>query len=267
MPIDSLRDRHYLILGGTSGMGLAAAEYLARAGAQLTITGRDTGKLEAAHRHLLVNCRAAADHVRSLAADATLPDAVEAAVELAASPDGALDGVFIVAGGGAFMSVTDTTPELMLEQTTINVVPVINAIRSCFPRMKDKGGSILAMSSAAALCSYPMLGAYGAAKAALDQYVRVAADELGKYKIRVNAVRSGFTNSPANAGIMDDQGYIDAFRKITPLGAYAEPEEFGPIASLLLSPESSWITGQIYTVDGGLTLRGYGGGVFPEGLV
>jgi NAD(P)-dependent dehydrogenase (short-subunit alcohol dehydrogenase family) len=132
--------------------------------------------------------------------------------------------------------------------------------------MKDKGGSILAMSSAAAICSYPMLSAYGAAKAAVDHYVRVAADELGKYKIRVNAVRSGFTNSPVNGDLMTDAAYIEAFKKITPLGPYAEPEQFGPMASLLLSEESSWVTGQIVTLDGGLTIRGYGGGIFPTGM-
>ena len=172
----------------------------------------------------------------------------------------------VVAGAGAFMAVEEAGPELIHEQISINLVPLVNAIRSAFPRMKEKGGSILAMSSAAALCSYPMLGAYGAAKAAVDHYVRVAADELGKYKIRVNAVRSGFTNTPVNGDLMTDEHYIGEFNKITPLGPYGEPEEFGPVASLLLSPDSSWITGAIVPVDGGLTLRGYGGGILPAGM-
>jgi NAD(P)-dependent dehydrogenase (short-subunit alcohol dehydrogenase family) len=266
MPLDSIEDRHFLILGASSGMGYASAAYLLRAKGIVTICGRNPEKLAKAHETMLEECGAAPDRLRSIVSDATQPDAVEEAFALAARPDGTLDGVFVVAGAGAFGAVQDATPELVLEQTTINLVPLVNAIRSAFPRMKDRGGSILAMSSAAAQCSYPMLSAYGAAKAALDHYVRTAADELGQYGIRVNAVRSGFTNTAVNEELMTDEHYIGEFRKITPLGPYAEPEQFGPISSLLLSPESSWITGAIVNVDGGLTLRGYGGGVNPAGM-
>jgi NAD(P)-dependent dehydrogenase (short-subunit alcohol dehydrogenase family) len=266
MPMDSLAGRHFLILGGSTGMGFASAEYLVRGNGVVTICGRDRAKLTVAHEKLVKECASSADNVRSIAADATLPDDVEAAFALAANASGEIDGVFVVAGAGAFAAAVDTTPEIMHSQITINLIPVVNAIRSAVPRMKAKGGSILAMSSAAALCSYPNLGAYGAAKAALDHYVRVAADELGQYKIRVNAVRSGFTNTPVNGDLMFDEHYIREFNKITPLGPYAEPEQFGPISALLMSPESSWITGAIVPVDGGLTLRGYGGGVNPSGM-
>lgn len=267
MPLDSIRDGHYLILGGSSGMGYATAAYLLAAGGIVTICGRDAAKLEAAHRRMLEECGAAPDRLRSIAADATSADAVEACFALAARPDGSLDGVFVVAGAGLILAAEETTAEIVLEQMTINLVPFVNAIRSAFPRMKDRGGSILAMSSAAALMPYPMLGAYGASKAALDHYVRNAADEFGKYRIRVNAVRSGFTNTPVNGDLMTDEHYIGEFRKITPLGPYAEPEQFGPISALLLSPDSDWITGAIVPVDGGLTLRGYGGGILPSAML
>lgn len=267
MPLDSIRDDHFLILGGSSGMGYAAAAYLLGAGGIVTICGRDEAKLAGAHRRMLAECGAAPDRLRSIVADATRPGAVEEAFALAQRPDGTLDGVFVVAGAGLILAAEETTPEIVLEQMTINLVPLVNAIRSAFPRMKEKGGSILAMSSAAALAPYPMLGAYGASKAALDHYVRNAADEFGKYRIRVNAVRSGFTNTPVNGELMTDEHYIREFRKITPLGAYAEPEQFGPISALLLSRESDWITGAIVPVDGGLTLRGYGGGVLPSAML
>ena len=51
---------------------------------------------------------------------------------------------------------------------------------------------------------------------------------------------------------------------MTPLGPYALPEQFGPMVAMLLSSDTSWITGQVFAIDGGLTLRGYGGGVFPS---
>lgn len=266
MPIDSIKDRHFLILGGSSGMGYATAAYLLRGKAVVTIGGRNTERLTAAHDRLLQETGAAADHLRSIPVDANEPESVETAVAHAESSAGKLDGIFVVAGVGGFANVWETTPEFMREQITGNVGPLVNAIASGFSRMKEDGGSIVALSSAAALCTYPKLVGYGASKAALDHYVRAAADELGQFKIRVNAVRSGFTKSGASAELLEDPAYVDEFRKITPLGPYGEAEDFGPMASLLLSPESSWITGQIVTIDGGLTLRGYGGGVFPSGM-
>jgi NAD(P)-dependent dehydrogenase (short-subunit alcohol dehydrogenase family) len=247
-------------------MGFATAAYLCRAKAVVTIGGRDQARLVAARDRLLLETGTEPEHLRLIPVDATRPDDVEAAVAHAANPIGRLDGIFVVAGAGGFMPVQETTPEFMVRQISANVSPLLNAIKSSFSRMKDAGGSIVALSSAAALCSYPMLGAYGAAKAALDHLVRTAADELGRYKIRVNAVRSGFTNSGGSVKLIKDEAYVLGFEKITPLGPYGEAADFGPLVSLLLSSESSWITGQIVAIDGGLTLRGYGGGVFPSGL-
>jgi NAD(P)-dependent dehydrogenase (short-subunit alcohol dehydrogenase family) len=266
MPIDSIKNRHYLILGGSSGMGFATAGYLLRGDAVVTIGGRTTERLASAQEQLLRETGVAPERLRSIPVDATEPESVEAAVARAANPAGKLDGIFVVAGVGDFANVWETTPEFMREQITGNVGPLVNAIASGFSRMKDDGGSIVAMSSAAALCSYPKLVGYGASKAALDHYVRAAADELGQYKIRINAVRSGFTKSGASAGLLEDEAYVREFERITPLGPYGQAEDFGPMVSLLLSPESSWITGQIVTIDGGLSLRGYGGGVFPAGM-
>jgi NAD(P)-dependent dehydrogenase (short-subunit alcohol dehydrogenase family) len=266
MPIDSIADRHFLILGGSSGMGLATASYLLRGKAVLTIGGRNTDRLASARDRLLAETPAAASRLRSIPVDANEPQSVEAAAAHAQSPTGKLDGIFVVAGVGDFANVWETTPEFMREQITGNVGPLINAIVSGFPRMKADGGSIVAMSSTTAISPYPKLVAYGASKAALDQYVRAAADELGPYKIRVNAVRSGFTESGASAELLKDPAYVEEFKRITPLGPYGQAEDFGPMAALLLSPESSWITGQIVTIDGGLSLRGYGGGVFPTGM-
>jgi NAD(P)-dependent dehydrogenase (short-subunit alcohol dehydrogenase family) len=66
--------------------------------------------------------------------------------------------------------------------------------------------------------------------------------------------------------LIADQAYVNGFEKITPLGPYGHADDFGPMSALLLSSESAWITGQIITIDGGLSLRGYGGGIFPPGM-
>lgn len=267
MAVESLANRNFLVLGGSSGMGLAVATYLARAKGVVTISGRDPAKLEAAHRFLLDETCAEQSHIRSKTADGRDAEAVAAAVAHAANATGQLDGVFVAAGGGGFCPVTEVTLELAASEYALNVFPLINTIRSAVPRMKDAGGAIVALSSTAGVLSYPRASYYGATKAALEHYARVAADELGKHKIRVNVVRSGFTSTGATASLIGDEHFINGFKRATPLGEYyGRPEDFGPMVGLLLSSDTRWITGQVFAIDGGLTLRGYGGGIFPSGM-
>jgi NAD(P)-dependent dehydrogenase (short-subunit alcohol dehydrogenase family) len=267
LTIQSLEDRHYLVLGGSSGIGYAAAAYLARAKSVVTICGRNAEKLEAAHQQLIDHAGARKGHIRSCIADGRDAAAVDAAVAHATDESGRIDGVFVVAGGGGLVPVTEVTLEWAADQYALNVFPLINTIVSAVPRMKELGGSIVALSSAAAAISYPRNAPYSAAKAGLEHYARVAADELGVHRIRVNAIRSGFTRSPDVEHFVQDREFIRKFTLATPLAEpYGEPEDFGPMVGMLLSPDTRWITGQVFAIDGGLTLRGYGGGIFPAGM-
>jgi NAD(P)-dependent dehydrogenase (short-subunit alcohol dehydrogenase family) len=266
MPVESLANRHILVLGGSSGMGYATAAYLLRSKAVVTIGARETKRLSAARDSLVKDTGCAADNVRMHQVDGRDAVQVEAAVAHASNSSGQIDGAFVVAGGGGYVTVMDNTLEFCAEQYALNVFPLVNTLKSVVPRMKKNGGSIVALSSAVVAACYPRMSAYSAAKAGLEAYVRVAADELGQYKIRVNSVRSGFTKSGVTGKLTEDKQYIDGFTKATPLGAYGEAEDFGPMVSLLLSPETRWITGQAFAIDGGLTLRGYGGGIYPTGM-
>jgi NAD(P)-dependent dehydrogenase (short-subunit alcohol dehydrogenase family) len=186
---------------------------------------------------------------------------VQAAVATATGPRGELDGIFIVAGDGDWAPVLDSGIDKADHMWGINMYPLINAIQIGGRVMKDHGGgSIVGLSSVAAYCSAPGMAAYGAAKAALEYYVRCAADELGEHNIRVNAVRSGYTETGSTTGIVADEVWNRKFVEATPLGkAYGQAEDFGPMVSLLLSDDTKWITGQIFAIDGGLSLRGYKG--------
>jgi NAD(P)-dependent dehydrogenase (short-subunit alcohol dehydrogenase family) len=263
MPLDSLQGRHILVLGGSDGMGYATSSYLLRSKANVTICARTASKLEAAHHRLLGETGAAPDQLRSMALDARDAAAVDKSVALAANTSGELDGVFVVAGGANFIAVDRHTPESIAEEWAMNMFPLVNAVTSAVPRMKRAGGSIVALSSGASVRTYPGLSAYGAAKAGLDHYVRVAADELGRHKIRVNAVQPGLTKNGSNAAMLQDTAYTSTFDALTPLGPYGQPEDFAPMVSLLLSEETSWITGQVFAIDGGMTLRAYGGRLAP----
>ena len=168
--------------------------------------------------------------------------------------------MFVTAGDATYRSVLDNRIETVQQEYADNMYPLVNAIAVAAPRMMREGGSIVVVSSVAAILSSLGISAYGAAKAALEQYVRFAADELGAHGIRVNAVRPGLTKNGRDSQNLSDENYLRHFRAITPLGAYGLPEDFAPMVSLLLSGETRWITGQVFSIDGGFSLRGHGGG-------
>jgi NAD(P)-dependent dehydrogenase (short-subunit alcohol dehydrogenase family) len=265
MALESLAKRYFLILGGSSGIGFATARYLLTANSIVTIAGRNAQRLENAKARLLAEAGAEPSRLRVSNGDACDEAAVKAAVAMAANPSGELDGIFIPAGYGTYLPLLDHTLDLARNQFEANVFPLMNALQCGVPAMKAKGGSIVAVSSTAAAQTAPGFAAYGSAKAALEYYVRCAANELGPLKIRVNAVRPGLTKTEMTADHIHEEKWLAAMAEITPLGAYGLPEDFAPMVSLLLSPETSWITGQLIAIDGGLCLRGYGKGVFPSG--
>jgi NAD(P)-dependent dehydrogenase (short-subunit alcohol dehydrogenase family) len=103
------------------------------------------------------------------------------------------------------------------------------------------------------------LSAYCAAKAAVDQLVRVAADEVGRYGVRVNAVRPGLTRTEATGAMLERDGVPQQFLALQPLARHGEAEDIAGAIRYLAGPESGWTTGQCLTVDGGHTLR-----MFPD---
>ncbi len=120
------------------------------------------------------------------------------------------------------------------------------------------------MSSSAAAFSSRYLASYSAGKAAVDQLIRVAANELGRYGVRVNTVRPGLTRTEPTARAFADDAIREAFLEGQPLARPGEPEDIAQAVRFLVGPESSWVTGQCLSVDGGHTLRAF---VDYEGLV
>jgi NAD(P)-dependent dehydrogenase (short-subunit alcohol dehydrogenase family) len=116
------------------------------------------------------------------------------------------------------------------------------------------GGSIICLSSGAAVLTFRHLASYHIAKAALEGLVRMAADELGASGLRVNAIRPGLTRSGATEG-MFTSGAAEAFLPEYPLGRLGEAADMAGAVRFLASDESAWITGQCIAVDGGNLLR------------
>jgi NAD(P)-dependent dehydrogenase (short-subunit alcohol dehydrogenase family) len=260
MQIQALEGKHILVLGGSTGIGYATAEYLLRTGAVVTVCARRPERLEVARQQLAAVTPGNGGSFSTMVADATDPAAVEAAVAAAADQDGQLEGAFVTAGDANYRPMLENTVQTVQDEFEINMYPLVNLIHFAAPRMMRSGGSIVAVSSVASILSSLGIAAYGAVKAGLDQYVRFAADELGEHGIRVNAVRPGLTKNGREAPELQDEAYLRHFKSITPLGAYGLSEDFAPMVSLLLSRETRWITGQVMSIDGGFSLRGHGGG-------
>ncbi|RYD86978.1 MAG: SDR family NAD(P)-dependent oxidoreductase, partial [Sphingomonadales bacterium] len=109
MPLESLAGHHFLVLGGSDGMGYATAAYLLKAGGIVTIGGRSEDKLKAAHARMLSETAAHKASLRSTRVDARDTASVDAATALAADGAGEIDGVFVTAGGSGMSNVADHT--------------------------------------------------------------------------------------------------------------------------------------------------------------
>jgi len=180
---------------------------------------------------------------------------VRAAVEEAAG-DAGLDAVVTIPGGGNYSPILAYDDDRFGAEVDQNVRPQFLVLKYAGLSMVAKGGgSVVAISSTASTLSSPYLSAYCAGKAAVDQMVRVAADELGAKNVRVNTVRPGLTRTGATGPMFEMAPVLDRFLAEQPLSRGGEPEDIGRAVRFLAGPESSWVTGQCITVDGGHTLR------------
>ncbi len=189
-------------------------------------------------------------------ADLTKPDAPAAIVQAALNAHGRIDGLINVAGG---TSIEDFGPLVDINHqgwdrvmaNNLRYVAFLN--RAVARAMIDAGtgGAMVNVSSVSSLASQPFLAAYGAAKAGLNSLTRTMAVEWGGHGIRVNAIAPGTITTP-RAG---DHESPKAAKRAIPLGRRGHPAEIAAAAVFLLSPQASYITGQVLAVDGGMSVK------------
>lgn len=251
----SLAGKRALVVGASSGIGLATAEALAVDGATVLMCARGRERLEAAARELGSRLPGAKDRIATRVVDGLVGAEVEAAVAAAGGSEG-LDIAVSVPGGGNFSPVLAYDDDDFSRTIDANVRPIFLMIKYAGRSMVRRGGgSIVAVSSTAAVMSSAFLAAYCAAKAACDQLVRVAADELGRHGVRINAVRPGLTRTGATDGMFEARPLVESFLAEQPLRHEGEPGDIARAIRFLAGDESIWTTGQALTVDGGHTIR------------
>lgn len=239
-----------LVTGGGSGIGLGCAAHLAGLGYQVTICGRSQDRLDAALTQL-------PDSVRAVAADITDEESITRAIDIALDGTSGLDGVVANAGGAfavgplALIKAADFEREL-----SVNITGTFLTLKAATPALAaDGGGSVVAVSSIAGCLTHPLMAPYSISKAGLEMLVRNAADELGRFGIRVNGVRPGLVPTDASDPLHADDITREDYLAQMPLGRVGTVEDIAGAVGFFLGAESSWITGQIISVDGGHSLR------------
>ena len=237
-----------LVTAGGTGIGLGIARSLAEDGCLVTICARRENVLAEA---------AAEIGARYIVCDVTDDDQVKAAVAFAAEPTGALDiAVANAGGGGAAGPLVLNDLDGWNATLALTLTSTLSTIQHAAPLMaRGGGGSIVAVSSIAGHMTHRGLGAYCVAKAGVEMLVRNAADELGRYGIRVNGVRPGLVPTEMAAGLSETDAIREDYLAQMPLGRLGTTEDIGAAVRFLAGPESTWITGQLLGVDGGHSLR------------
>jgi len=232
-----MKDRRVLITGGGSGIGLGCAEAVVKAGGRVVLAGRREDVLEQACSELGA---AAAWASCDVGDDAQVRATVDRAVKIM----GGLDGAVNAAGQGAAGTVINSPVEDFEATLKTNLSGVYSSLRW-----------EANVSSIAAELTHPWMTAYCVSKAAVNMLTRCAADDLGEHGVRVNAVMPGLVRTGLVEPITTDETSTEEYLQLMPLRRVGEPTDVASLVTFLLSGESSWITGQAVSVDGGHSLR------------
>jgi NAD(P)-dependent dehydrogenase (short-subunit alcohol dehydrogenase family) len=237
-----LTERVVIVTGASSGIGAELATGLASAGATVVLVGRDTKRLEAVRDTL----PGKATVVR---ADLAVDGEAQRIVDETVSAHGAIDGIVHSAGLFEVGPVEDGLAQLD-RQWQVNVRAPYALTAAALPALR-KGASLLFVTSLAAHVGIAESTAYSATKGAVERLVKTLAVEVAPRGVRVNAIAPGHIRTPMNEGILADPDYEAEMVARTPLGRIGLTRDLVPLAVLLASDLTSFITGESVLVDGG----------------
>lgn len=230
------------ILGAAGGLGRALSRRLSANGARLFLGGRTEAALSELATEL--------DSPYFLV-DGTDFARVDEFLDRA-SADGELNGVVNCAGSLLLKPAHRTSAEEYENTIAANLTTAFATVRSATRVMGRSGGSIVLVSSAAATIGLQNHEAIAAAKAGVAALARTAAASYAGRGIRVNAIAPGMVETPMTAAILDNPSSRDASLALHPSGRPGQPEELADLIAWLLGPEATWVTGQVWGIDGGL---------------
>ncbi len=237
-----LQQRKAVVVGSAGGIGTRLCEMLSDSGWTLVLAGRNTENIEAQRR--------------------TLGGGVDSSHTLDASDFDSFDDLLAqhqdatalvnLAGSILLKPSSSTSREDFDRTVSQNLTTAFACVRAAGKHMRKNGGSVVLMSSCAAQIGLSNHEAISAAKAGVEGLVRSAAASYASNGIRFNAVAPGLVETPLASGILSSDPARKASESMHPLKRIGQPEEIARVIRMLMEPESSWITGQVIGVDGGM---------------
>jgi len=247
----NLQGRVAIVTGAGQGVGQGVANVLAREGAKVVIADLNEEKAKAAADLI----KSKGGEAMACAVDVMNMARVNAVVEAALK---SFKGLHILVNDAVAPSVNvpfaqskeadwDQDLGVGLKGYLICTRAVINHM------LRQNYGRIISISSSAGKMGSPNLAAYSAAKGAIIAFTKALARELAKTGVTVNSVAPGAVNTPMQDRLTEE--FKAHMRSTIPMGRYAEPEEIGEAVAFLASDRATYITGQVYSVDGGRTMQ------------
>jgi NAD(P)-dependent dehydrogenase (short-subunit alcohol dehydrogenase family) len=228
--------QHYLVVGGSSGIGLEISRRLYDKGHAVTVGSRSADRITDL------------DGLQHLKFDVTAPS-----LQLDGLP-AVLNGIAYCPGTIRLKPFQRLTPEDFMEDVQINYMGAVKVIQACLPRLKKSrtGASILLFSTVAVGTGMPFHASIAGAKGAVEGLTRSLAAELAP-RIRVNAIAPSLTDTPLARDLLSSDEKRQTSENRHPLKRIGTPQEIARLAAYLLSEDGAWMTGQILHVDGGMS--------------
>ena len=229
------KEKNILVVGGTSGIGLSLVNILQARQANVYVISRsETEKLPADVKHLQL------DVLQELNTMSTfLPEK--------------LHGLVYCVGSINLKPLTRLSEDDFLTDYKLNVIGAAKVVQQSLKQLKNaEGASVVLLSSVAANLGMPYHASVSAAKAAVQGLALSLAAELVAQKIRVNVIAPSLTDTPMAQNLLNTPEKKEGSAKRHPMGKYGNPEDISESIAFLLSDNSSWMTGQIIGIDGGM---------------
>ncbi len=252
-----LKNQVAFIAGSSRGIGRAIAATLLAEGAKIVLTGRDEASLRATAAELTTP--ATQDRILAIRGDFTHAETIVRALELTAKHFGRLDHLVASLGTGSGSPGWHQSEDDWHRLFELNFFASTRLTQAALPHLlkQPAGGSILYISSIVALEATPAPLPYSAAKAALNNYAKNLARQLGPQRIRVNTIAPGnifFPGGSWERHLANRREAVEAMlQSEVPQGRFGTPEEVASLAAYLCSPQAAFATGACYVMDGGQT--------------
>jgi NAD(P)-dependent dehydrogenase (short-subunit alcohol dehydrogenase family) len=249
---DLLAGKNAFITGGTSGINLAIAQRLAKAGASVAVLGRKADKAEAAAKTL-------GPKAKWFSADVRDYEQLDKALREVAAAWGPIDILVNGAAGNFPAPAVGMSANGFKAVIDIDVLGTFNACRAAYEHLRKPGASVISISATQAFIPAPMQAHVCAAKAGVDMLTRVLAMEWGPSGVRVNSIAPGpVDGTEGMSRLAPDAEMRKRVEGMVPLGRFASKEEIAEVALFLCSPAAAYVTGSVLVADGGQSLNGYG---------